>query len=181
MNVIMPRAVVILALVLAIAAFVLCIIVALSPFVGLAGMFAPATLFLLVGVFPLFLGACLVLARRAKGRIVANWLPILFSGLPEWFRTVYRFYFTLIFLAGFAAFIQAFRGRPNWIGLLFVLVPSVFYAACIGAYWSALRQRKDGEKSLAADADDGAADKPIGGLYRTPYNTQLGTTNEDEC
>jgi hypothetical protein len=144
MNIVIPDCLLKLALVLASAAFGLCIVVGVFPFVGLVSLIAPAAIVLFTGVFPLFFGAVLVLVRRAKGTMAMDWMPILFLGLPPWFSKAYRSYFFLIWIGGLAAFVQAFRGQPSWLALLFVLVPSVFYAACIGAYWSELRVRQKG-------------------------------------
>ena len=66
MNVINPTALLMTALVLAIAGFILCITIAVFPFVGLDNIFAAATPVLFVAAFPLFFGALRVFVRRIQ-------------------------------------------------------------------------------------------------------------------
>lgn len=147
MNTAFPRVLLKPALIVATAAFVLCLVVVMLPIVGLTDIYASVALVLFVGVFPFFFGAVRILVGRTKARLAKDWVPILFAGLPKWFSVAYRIYFFLVWLLALAAFAQAFRGQTGWIGFLFVLLPSVFYATCIGAYWSELRQRKKGEQA----------------------------------
>jgi hypothetical protein len=150
MRITIPSSLLKPALFASLAAYLLCLVTATLPFIGFAELFAVTAMLLFGLVFPLFLGAVLLLVGRSQGQMTMNWMPILFTGLPSWFSKVYRVYFLLVWLGGAAAFVQAFRHQPGWIGLFFVLVPSVFFATCVGAYWSELRERQKGEPGSAA-------------------------------
>jgi hypothetical protein len=156
MNMTIPDSFLKPALILSLIAFVLCIIVFVCAFVGLTGFAGAAALVLTLGVFPLWIGAVLIFAHRKKGRSGRDWVPILFLGLPSWFSRAHRLYFLLIFLSTSASFVQAFRGQRGWMALLVVTgffgIPSVFYSACVGAYWSELRVRHRGTLDVPADA-----------------------------
>ena len=159
MKIVTPKGLLMLALLIATAGFVLCVVVAVFFFVGLAEMFAPVSLVLFVGLFPLFYGAVRLLVRRTKGQMVKDWALVLFSGIPQWFSISHRVYFVLIWAGGLAALIlNVVRGQRNWIGLLFVLVPSVFYLTCVGAYWSAIREMENDGGRAAPDSKDSAAE-----------------------
>jgi len=139
-NIVIPRSLLKPALVLSLVGFALCFLIIGSLFVDLEFLFAALVIPLFLGVFPLWFGAFSVFVRRTRGDRRTAW-KVLFRGLPPWFTAAFYCYFYSIWLGMLAAFVQLFRGRPGWVGLGFVLVPSVFYVACAGVYWSELRER----------------------------------------
>lgn len=125
----------------AIAGFAICVAVAVCPFVGLGRLYAPLTLLLLVGAIPLLYASIRVLVHRMNTQSNANFGSVFFDGIPPWFVTLYQVGLAVTCAVGINAMIQGVVKRhPDWLGLLFVLVPAVFYLTCIGVFWSAARE-----------------------------------------
>jgi hypothetical protein len=142
-NIVLPGSLLKPALVLSLVGFALCFLIIGGLFVDLDFLFAALFMPLFLGIFPLWFGALSILVRRTKGDRRTAW-KVLFRRLPPWFVVAFYGYFYIITLGMLAGFVQQFRGKPSWIGLAFVLLPSVFYLGCIGAYWSELRERAAG-------------------------------------
>lgn len=123
--------------------WVLCLAAAV-PFVGATDDKKPGIeVILFVGVFPLFLGAVLILQKRMAGVHTTNWVPVLFRGVPKGFVSFFQVFFFAVWLVCFYLMMRQLLQKPEWpafgvnaqIGL--VLIPSVFYLTSAGAYWSA--------------------------------------------
>jgi hypothetical protein len=140
-NIVLPRSLLKPSLVLSLVGFALCYLSIGTVFIDFEVLSGLVFMFLFFGIFPLWFGAVFVMTRRMKNQRGENPWKVLFRGLPRWFYPAFHCYFYVIVLGMLAGFIQAFRGKPGWIGLAFVLIPSVFYLGCIGAYWSELRER----------------------------------------
>ena len=131
------------ALILSWVGFALCLLIVPSLFLG-----SPEFLFSLLfgiiflGIFPLWFGAISVLLPRRRNNAQAFGPKIWFRGLPGWFPILYQTYFYIVILGFLAGFIQAFRGKPSWVALGFVFIPSVFYLGSAGIYWSELMEKR---------------------------------------
>jgi len=139
----LPRSLLKPALVLSLVGFALCFLVVGGLFVDLDFLFAFLFIPLVLGVFALWFGAISIAVRRTRGDR-RNSLKVLFRGLPRWFTWAFYCYFYIIWLGMLAGFVRLFQGRLGLIGLGFLLLPSVFYLACVGVYWSELRDRTTG-------------------------------------
>ena len=90
----MRRTVIKIALLLSIAAFVLSIVLVVSPIIGISNsLFVTTMIVLFIGIFPLYLDAVGLLTHRTKGKMAWGRIPGLFTGLPKWFCTVFNVYF----------------------------------------------------------------------------------------
>ena len=139
-NIVLPKSLLKPALILSLVGFGLGLFIIGGLFIGLDFLFGPVFALLFVGIFPLWFGAVSISVRRMRSERRTAW-KVLFRGLPSWFLPAFYCYFYVVALGMLAGFVQAFRGKPAWIGLGFVLLPSVFYLVCIGAYWSEFRER----------------------------------------
>jgi len=127
------------ALIASIAGFALYFIAAAFAFAGFVNVFAGLIVLLFGLVFPLYFGAVALGAGRAGTSQVMDFRNPLFTGLPRWFDVTYQLYFYSVGLVFLTVFVLEFTEHKGGIGLGFVLIPSAFYLACIGAYWSELR------------------------------------------
>jgi hypothetical protein len=129
---------------IAIAGWVLCLVVAGCPFVGLGRLYTPLTLLLLVGAVPLLCLSVPLLTERMSTETISGWKETFFANVPSWFLAAHGTGLILTTGVGLTAIVLGVvRHREDWIGLLFVLVPFVFYFTCIGVFWSAVRESQD--------------------------------------
>lgn len=157
MNVVIRKTLLILAMLAAAAGFVLCIVVAVSRFIPLTETDFLRRL-LVFAFLPLCCSALRLLDRRTKGRWKEGWMAALFSVLPQWSTTAFRWYFRLIVVAGSTlAVVDAFRGQQDWGRVLAVLVLSTGYLACLGAYWSAIRELTNRDGTSVIGSQEGMA------------------------
>lgn len=123
--------------------WLLCLATA-TRFVGAPDFTKPGLEMLLsVGIFPFFFGAVVILQKRMRGSPTRNWAPILFRGLPEQFRLFFQTFFFAVWLICLYLVLRQGLQKSEWpnfgisVQISFVLIPSVFYLASAGAYWSA--------------------------------------------
>ena len=117
---------------------------AATTFVGVPDDKKPGVeMLLFAGIFPFFFGAVIILQKRMKGAVMANWVPVLFRGVPREFTLFYQAFFYAVWFVCFYLMMRQILQKPEWpsLGISaqigFVLIPSVFYITSAGAYWSA--------------------------------------------
>lgn len=134
-----------LVLIVAFTAFVVCILLAVISFIGLAMIPGPVVLAVMFCAVLAKFGAIRLFARRTNGQTVKDWKEAMFAGVPQWFPIAYRVYFVLILAGGVAAFaIGEATDRRTWNKSLLVLLCSVSYLTSVGAYWSEQRGVRGG-------------------------------------
>ncbi len=106
-------------------------------------------------VFPLFFGAMAILQKRKEGKYKMDWTKVLFKYLPSSAIQSFHVFSWIIVLFIVWVMIANRRDYPTFgisemIG--FSLIPSMFFATCTMAYWSAKNESKH-NKALGENSE----------------------------